>query len=345
MFTTLRMISRLKQVSVLIFCAILFQACDHKPAESTKVAGNESKPAENAIKIKRYEQALFSLDKTRLKAGMATLYPEYSFFLGNQWEDTMNVLRVYNFINDPNVVELYTITQQKFPDVEFLEEGLDKAFKLYIAAYPEKKIPQIFTYVSGLDVENPVYYFDTAMAVGLDLFLGSDVQAYLKAGIPKYKINNFTVNNLLPQCMLTVSDYLIRVDEQRNTLLDKMIMAGKALYFLDVTLPDVKDEYKIGYTTEQFQWSEKNQSNIWAFIIENQLLFSSDSQGITKLITDAPTTMGFDSKSPGRLGAYIGWQIVRAYMNEMGDIPLKQLMENTNAQEILKVSGYKPGKN
>lgn len=334
----------MKQILILIFLTILIQACTNKPVDNVSTDEPNINSTENKISIKRYEKELFSLDKNRLKAGMAKLYPEYSFFLGDQWEDTMNVLRVYNFITDPNVVELYTVTQQKFPDVKFLENELNSAFELYIQAYPGKKIPQVFSYVSGLDIENPVYFFDTAMAIGLDLFLGTDVQAYLKAGIPKYKINNFTPDHILPQCMLTVSDYLIRVDEQRNTLLDKMIIEGKALYFLDVTLPDAKDEHKIGYTPEQLSWSEKNQSNIWAFIIENQLLFSSDSQGITKLITDAPTTMGFDTKSPGRLGSYIGWQIVRAYMDKMGDIPLKQLMENTNAQEILKVSGYKPDK-
>jgi len=335
----------LKLILLLMVVLPLTQACKNKAVENVITTDAAVKSSENIIGIKRYERALFALNKDKLRQGMATLYPEFAFFMGNNWADTMNVLRIYNFLNDPNVRELYEITEKKYPDVEFLEKGLNDAFKLYLEAYPGKKVPQVFTYVSGLDIENPVYYFDTAMAIGLDLFLGSDVQAYLKAGIPKYKINNFTVDHILPQCMLSVSDYVVRVDEQKNTLLDEMIIAGKALYFLDVTLPDVKDEFKIGYTSEQLAWSEKNQSNIWAFIIENQLLFSSDSQGITKLITDAPNTMGFDAKSPGRLGAYIGWLIVRTYIGQMGDIPLKECMENVDAQEILKVSGYKPGKN
>jgi len=123
-----------------------------------------------------------------------------------------------------------------------------------------------------------------------------------------------------------------------------MIIAGKALYFVDVTLPDVKDEFKIGYSAKQLDWSQKNESNIWAFIIENQLLFSSNPQGVSKMMTDAPFTSGFAAESPGRLGAYIGWQIVRNYMKEADGITLKQLMEDTDAQQILKVSKFKPGK-
>jgi len=256
----------------------------------------------------------------------------------------MNILRIYNFLGDPNIKELYDLTIQKYPEVTFLEKDLTNAFDRFRQAYPERPVPKVFTYVSGLDIENPVYYSDTAMAVGLDIFLGSDVTAYSKAGIPKYKMDRFTQDHILPQCMLAVSDYVVRMDEKQNTLLDQMVIAGKALYFLDVTLPDVKDEFKIGYSTTQLAWSRDNESKIWAFIIENQLLFSSDPQGVSKMMTDAPFTSGFAAESPGRLGAYIGWQIVRAYMNEADEITLKQLMEDIDAQHILKVSQFKPGK-
>lgn len=303
------------------------------------------KVAESKIFIKRYEKALFALDKKDLKQGMALLYPEYAFFLGNQWQDTMNILRIHNFLNDPNIKELYDLTLKKYPDVTFLENDLTAAFTRFRNAYPEKSVPKVFTYVSGLDIENPVYYSDTAMAIGLDIFLGNDVIAYQKAGLPKYKIERFTQDHILSQCMLAVSDNLVKMDEQSNTLLDLMIMAGKALYFLDVTLPDDKDEFKIGYSSAQLDWCRKNESRIWAFIIENQLLFSSDPQGVSKMMTDAPFTSGFAVESPGRLGAYMGWMIVRAYMNEADGFTLKQLMEDTDAKNILKVSVFKPGKN
>ncbi len=332
-----------KLLLIILIAVIAIQACKNKPAESV-TPGPQANISVNQIVISRYEKALFALNKDQLKQGMATLTPEFDFFLGSQWQDTMNILRIYNFLNDPNVRDLYTLTEQKFPDVAFLEKGLTDAFSIYLQAYPEKHKPHVFTYVSGLDVENPVYFFDTAMAIGLDLFLGKDVEAYVKAGIPKYKINNFTTDNILPQCMMAVSDHIVRVDQNRNTLLDQMIIAGKALYFLDVTLPGVKDEFKIGYSPEQLAWSRANESNIWAFIIENNLLFSSDAQGTTKMITDAPYTAGFDVKSPGRLGAYMGWQIVKAYMKEAGDTSLKQLMEETDSQHILKISKFKPGK-
>jgi hypothetical protein len=239
---------------------------------------------------------------------------------------------------------LYNLSEKKYPDISFLENELSATFNRYRQYYPEKPVPEVYTYISGLDVDNPVYFSDTAMAIGLDIFLGNDVTAYQKAGLPKYKMLRFTPDFILPQCMLAVSDNIISVDEKRNVLLDQMVNAGKALYFLDVVLPDCKDEFKIGFSPVQLAWSQKNESEIWAFIIQNQLLFSSDPQGISKMMTDAPFTAGFAAESPGRLGAFIGWQIVREYMKESDGITLEQLMGNTDSQQILKVSKYKPAR-
>ena len=327
-----------------LIIALSVQSCQNRDPKIALPAESDVKVAEQQVVIKRYEKALFALDPKHLRSGLKSIYPEYAFFMGKDWSDTMNILRIYNFLIDPNVRHLYDLTEKKYADVLFLEKGLGKALNRFREAYPEKPFPTVYTYVSGLDADHPVYYFDTAMAVGLDLFLGNDVQAYLQAGFPKYKINRFSPEYILPQCMLSVSDHLIRVDQNNNTLLDEMVSAGKALYFLDVTLPDVDDKFKIGYTPEQLKWSEAHAGDIWAFLIENQLLFSSDQKSITKLITDAPHTSGFDAQSPGRLGVFLGWQIVRNYMKEATHVTLKQLMENTDSQQILKISKYKPAK-
>jgi hypothetical protein len=329
-------------VSILLALA----GCKGKNQEVAMPAMPENAPKTElpVIKVKRYEKELFRLDRRNLRAGLEKMAPDFSFFLGSDWRDTTNLIRIANFISDPNIRELYDLTLKQYPDTEFLVSGLGDAFARYRNAYPDVRIPTVYTYVSGLDVDHPVYYSDTAIAIGLDLFLGSDAAVYPKAGLPRYKTLRFTKDHLLPFCMLAVSDRIIRVDESQNTLLDQMVTAGKELYFLDVTLPGIRDEFKIGYSPEQLDWSRKHEGDIWAFIIGKQLLFSSDPRGITKMMTDAPTTAGFEKESPGRLGAYLGWMIVRAYMQEAGSVTLKQLMENTDAREILKVSKYKPGK-
>jgi len=333
----------MKKFIIILFSIGMF-CVSCQPGSSRK--GNEVPSAlkKKQIEIHRYEKAIFTIDVNNLSPGLARLYPQYKFFLGNDWQDTMNILRMYNFVSDKNIRELYDLVAQRFPDTIQLHNDLKQAFEQVEKQYPGIKFPIIYTYVSGLDIELPVIYADTVMAISLDLFLGIDVSAYRKAGIPEYKIARFTKDFIMPECMLAVADSLVKTNDSNQGLLDQMIAAGKALYFLDVVLPGVKDEFKIGYTPEKLNWCRENEGNTWSFLIGNQLLYSSDPQVSGKLMVDAPFTSGFVTESPGRLGEWVGWQIVRAYMKENPAVRLQDLMKNTDAQSILKGSRYKPNK-
>ncbi|NVO20597.1 MAG: hypothetical protein HXX13_12930 [Bacteroidetes bacterium] len=307
---------------------------------------NESNAVQvkQGLSIHRYEKAIFSLDPQKLRSGLAGIYPEYSLFLGKDWQDTMNLLRMYNFINDDNIKELYKLVIKNYPDTAQLQSDLFNAFKNATKYFPRLQIPTVYTYVSGLDIDEPVIYSDSAMVIGLDLYLGKDVAAYRKAGIPEYKISGFTRDRVIPECMLAVAGHLIKTNEENLSLLDQMIAAGKTLYFLDQVIPDTKDEFKIGYPAEKLDWAKQNEGNIWAFIIGNQLLYTSDPKVSGKLMVDAPFTSGLVNESPGRIGEWVGWQIVKAYMSENSSVTLEQLMDNTDSQSILRGSKYKPRK-
>jgi hypothetical protein len=333
----------MKKIVIIVFSiGMLFVSCN--PTKRKANIEGQDIVKKQPIEIHRYEKAIFNIDQNNLKSGLSHLYPEYKFFLGNDWQDTMNLLRMYNFITDKNIRELYDLVIKRYPDTVQLQKELQQAFDHIQYYYPERKLPVVYTFVSGLDFEFPVIYADTVMAISLDLFLGNDVIAYRKAGIPEYKIAVFTREHVLPECMLSVADSLVKRNENNQSLLDQMIAAGKALYFLDVVLTGTNDEIKIGYPVEKLKWCIENEGNIWAFLIGNQLLYSSDPQQTGKLMVDAPFTSGFVTESPGRLGEWIGWQIVRMYMKENPTVTLQDLMKDTDAQAILKGSKYKPQK-
>ncbi len=121
-----------------------------------------------------------------------------------------------------------------------------------------------------------------------------------------------------------------------------MIDEGKMLAYLDAVLPDVSDSVKIKYTANQLSWANNNEKDVWAFLVGNELLYETDYQMQTKLLQDGPFTAGFGNNSPPRLGAYIGWQIVLAYLNQNPDVSLQQMINETDSQKILQESRYKP---
>ena len=56
---------------------------------------------------------------------------------------------------------------------------------------------------------------------------------------------------------------------------------------------------------------------------------------------DAPYTATISTDSPGRLGAWIGWQIVKAYAENTG-ASFDEIITEVNMQTILKQSKYNP---
>jgi len=124
-----------------------------------------------------------------------------------------------------------------------------------------------------------------------------------------------------------------------------MIYFGKLLYFKDAILPLKSDADKMGYTQHQMDWAVANESEIWRHFVENELLYSTDIKLPSRFINPAPFSkfyLDLDNESSGRLGQYIGWQIVRAYM-ENNNVALSKMLI-TNADDIFKQSKFKPRK-
>ena len=61
-----------------------------------------------------------------------------------------------------------------------------------------------------------------------------------------------------------------------------------------------------------------------------------------ELIKNTKFYLEIDNESPGRIGVWIGWQIVRSFMNN-NEVSLQQLM-TLDAKEIFERSKYKPKK-
>ena len=204
--------------------------------------------------------------------------------------------------------------------------------------------------MSGLYYEEPIRYADSLLIISLDMYLGSnykyynDVLAAAPYNIPAYVQKRFRKDYIMTDCMRAIATTVIDNSQQSEKFIDYIIYEGKILYFLDAVLPDTPDSLKIYYTPAQMDWCQKNESNIWSFIIDKKLLYSTDPSMITKFCTDGPFTAVFSRQSPSRVGIWIGWQIVRAYMENNKKISIKELFTDQDAQGILTRSKYKPKK-
>lgn len=324
--------------AILLSC----NTCNKEKNKFTKVELPEKDTF--SVKINRYEKDLFGVSLKSLKKDLKALQPKYKFFLDGSLEDSINVIQIKNYLTDPLILNLYDDCLKKYPDVNDLNAAFTKAFSYFKQYYPEKKVPQVYTYISGMDSEMPVKYADSVLIVALDMYLGSSYKNYKMLGLPVYRLYRFRKESILPDCMKEIAHTLIDNSKENKNFLDYILYEGKVLYFLDATLPDTPDSLKINYTSKQIEWCKANESNIWSFIINRKILYSQETTLIMKLLADGPFTAVFSKQSPPKVGVWIGWQIIRAYMDENESVMLKDLFKDQDAKKILNKSKYKPKK-
>ncbi len=294
--------------------------------------------------IHRYDIDLFRVNPAHLRQELEALKPAYRFFLDTDLSDPIKLTELSDYLESPRNIAFQEAVAGQFKDLNNLERELTMAFRHYLYYYPGRLIPRIYTYISGGEYDFPVQLADSVMLIGLDNYLGAGYKPYLSDGLPAYRVARMSSENILPDCMKLLVYATHPVQLPGNTLLEQMIEAGKRLYFIDAMIPQTDDRLKIGYSKAQYDWIISHEENVWAAIIENRLLFTTDGKLIRSFMADGPFTAEFSKEAPSRLGAWLGWQMVRKYMENQAEVTLQQLMDENDAQKILSLSRYKPGK-
>ncbi|MBC8321162.1 MAG: hypothetical protein H8E34_10600 [Bacteroidetes bacterium] len=323
-----------------IIALMLLQSCDYRSPGGPKI--DESLIKRTDVKIHRYGKALFEADTADFLNEVRKIQNEFSLFLGNNIENPDILAPLYEYVTDTQLISISKKVMEVYPDLIAEESQLTYAFSRYHYFFPDKKIPAIYTYISDLYYESPVIVNDSVLIIALDVYLGNEYSKYRSLGLPNYKIRCMTKENIVIDVMKAMYASELNPQHKQKTLLDRMIGAGKLLYYLDAVLPDVPDSLKICYTTNQINWIEENKDNVWAFLVQNKLFYSANYEIQSKFIQDGPFTTGFSNESSPRIGAWLGWQIVRKYMDNHPETSLESLIQNDDAQTIFNQSGYKP---
>lgn len=312
---------------VLLF---FFFSCDTKNKNEKAV---EAIPLD--VQVIRFDKIFFETAPKDLPK----VKKEFPFFFPEGNDDSVWLEKMQN----PLWRELYTEVQNKFSDFNPYKKQLVDVLKRIKYNFPKVQVPKkVYTIISEMDYTNKVIYADSLMIISLEMYLGKEHKFYQ---FPNYIKQNFEPRQLLPDVVESFARRQV-MPARENNFLSAMIYAGKGLYLKDVLLDEeYTDEEKMGYTLEQLKWCEENEDYIWRYFIEGQLLYSDDQKLIPRFVSPAPFSkfyLEIDNESPGRVGAWIGWQIVRSYMKN-NEVSLPQLMK-TPAKEIFEKSNYKPKK-
>jgi len=331
------------RISHILMLALLMLSCNRNPLKI-----NVSDITDQ-VKIVRFDQELKSLGKNpyldQLKnfrekhAAFTDLFTGHIIRIGNIDEEEFTSA-IHAFLNDTMIASLYGVVEERFTDFSKIEKELTQAFKHYRYYFPTKPLPAIYTCISGFN--ESAFVTEGIIGVSLDKYLGPQTAYYQMLGFPRYKQRKMIPCMIPSDVMYVWAMGEFEMGENATTLLDHMVHEGKMLYFMQAMIPSAHDSLLIGYTSKQVEWCKKNETQMWTYLIEKEMLYSTKQMDIVRYVNDGPQTSGFPAESPGRTGAWLGWQIIRKYMKRNPGITLAGLMANNNYQEILNASAYLP---
>lgn len=301
--------------------------------------------------IQRLEQDLFQMDTLHIAEATKTLQHKYgkfySTFIGNilnngGLQDSAYNYRIKQFITDRDMKEAFQESQKVYPSTDPLKEQLNDVFKHYNYYFPAKKLPKVVTMISGFNYS--VVDLDSTLAIGLEMYLGSDNKFYQMLALPHYKSAFMNKENIIPDVTRAWMMAEFPYNMEKSDFLSEITYVGKIMYLTDALLPQVEDTLKIQYSQSQMDYCKQNEFNVWSYFAAQKLLYTTDQAEIMKYTADGPFTSALSKESAPRIGYWIGWQIVRQYMKNNPDVTPEQLIQERDAQKILTKAKYKPGK-
>ncbi len=326
-----------------------------QPEESERIP--DVSGIEVEVAVNRFERELFSLDTNDLAAGLAQLEDAFPAFSQLYFERILgsknpriapqgHVAYVKGFLQHPSVRRLYDTTMAVYPGLEDIREQYRHAFQFFRYYFPEEPLPTVTTFISEYSIGAFVYE-NNALGVGLDFFLGEDYP-YLEfnpsnSNFSAYLTRTFNRDHLVSKSLQPLVQDLVG-QPSGERMLDYMVNNGKQLYLLDRLLPFAPDSAIMEVTGPQMEWLLGNELEMWAYFLQENLLYSSTWQDIRKFVEYSPHSPGMPPDAPGRTANFIGWRIVRAYMQRHPEATLKDLIALEDAQEVLDRSRYKPGR-
>lgn len=303
------------------------------------------------IEIKRLEKDLFTLKPEEIIPAVPSLKLKYEGFLqlfsyvintGDINDSSFGDFLV-RFCTDKQNNDVYSLTMKMYPDIKQMESGLQEAFRHYLYYFPGRKVPGVYTCISGFN--NSIITADSVLGISLDRYLGADCEYYPRLDIYKYMAARMTPQDIVPDCMYgwAASEWdFSTVKYQADNVLTEIIHNGKLKYFEKCMLPESPDELIFGFTSDQMKFCRNNEDQMWQYLIENDLLFKTDQFTIRKLTGEAPFTSFFTNESPGRAAVWLGFRIVESYMMKNPGVKLEDLMNNTDVQDLLEKAKYRP---
>lgn len=294
------------------------------------------------IQVERLENELFAMESVGEVRQFLREHPTLTTeFLGSAQYPGDSILAevLLSRMNNPYIDTLRRESDRVFGDMSGVISDLKQAIARLKVFYPEAKVPKVQTMVTGFGTSE-MYVSDSLIIIGLDYYIGEGA-SFRPNEYPNYILKRYQPAYIVPAIMLMLSEPYVVTDYQDQTMLADMIYYGKKYHFAKSTMPCAQDSLLIWYSGKELEDIHENQHIIWGNFLQNELLFETSHITKEKFLGERPNTYEISAVCPGRIGAWVGWEIVRKYAAENPEVSMPEVMAFSDANQLLNASNYK----
>lgn len=329
--------------AVLFTLIVLFVACTDGSEREVDISG-----VTLDLPLERLDRTLFNAPPDSMASASRQAYALYGEFYRTYIEDILQgaplgdprlPMVLNRFVLDPDWQSVQEAIDSVLADMAPQQIAFENAFKRMKVLFPDSLVPRIIIFNSGFNYG--IAPTDSVLGIGAEWFIGSDhpVVGYLAPeAFPQYVKDRMVPQMLVPSALKGWLLIHYTRDVESADVLTNLVEVGKVMALLDVLLPDTEVQYKFAFSKEQLEWCEANELAIWKSNVER--LFSKSSADVGRLMNDGPFTNGLPRESPGHIGEWVGYRMVKAYMKANPDVSFQQLFALDDAKDVLKY--YKP---
>lgn len=328
----------IKNIVIFVILSFVFFACKEPRCIDTPDVSS----IKISVNIERLDKRLYKIPTKNELSELLAQNPMFAAeFLDISQYPSPDILveRYYKLLNDSTIDSLFIEVGNTFGDLEDIRIQFEEAFRYLKYYYPETKIPKIKTVVTGL--LGDLYLSDSLIIIGLDYYLGLEGK-YLPMDVPEYILKRYQKDYMVPQIMLMYSNFYNKTNFKDKSALADMVYYGKAFYMAKNLMPCSPDSLFTGYTSFETDDIVEHEPIIWASLLENEVLYETDSYIKDKFVSERPKTIEIGENCPGRIGRWVGWRIVQKYASQNPGLTLPEVMKTEDTQKIFLTSKYKP---
>lgn len=324
---------------IFYFLVLTLIACDRNPLDIEPFA--KKMPIsfvnlDSLIKNAPSKDLISKITASSLRKNEVLSY-ELNHCLGvGDLQDSGTLERIQLFLQDPFIARLEKRIDERFSNLNQQKSTILNGFLFLNHHFPKGKIPEHVVFMNSFFASN-VFCTEHEIAIGMERYLGPETDVIKE--LPSQDFFQWVKDKMkieyLERDVLTAWIMTHYVPENKENIASAIVNWGKIIYLTEAAFPKMEAHLLLRYSKKDYEWSLKNEYPFWKYLVQQKMLFSKNERDMANFLNDAPFTIGLPEKGPDRLGQFLGWRIIHAYMEQNPDTSLAELVK-LNYTKILQ---------